>query len=156
MEIRIGRIILDATVRSDAYSENQEKLILLEAIFSNLWDHRIPTYGNKPLLIDSEGFQHAAYDLGFEATIVRAKYVESGMEISRIANEIEGKAKSLGWIAFPRLKKPIVPHRLIFQFHVFDPGYTSGSVRHAETLELIFNLSLFSRLLNDGNSLNDS
>jgi len=147
LEICVGRIILDATVRLDRFGEQEKKLLLFEAIFSNLWDYRIPTYSNEPLLIDSDGFQHSAYDLSFSATISRSKQLEEGTEIPRIANEIEGKARSLGWIAFPSLKKPVVPHRLVFQIHVFDPGCISGSVCHAETLELIFDLSLFGRLL---------
>jgi hypothetical protein len=154
MEICIGRIILDATVRPDEFSEDEEKLILFEAVFSNLWDYRIPTYGNEPFLIDSAGFQHSAYDLSFSATISKSKQLKEGTKIPRIANEIEGKARSLGWIAFPRLKKPVVPHRLVFQIFVFDPGCTSGSVRHSETLELIFDLSLFGRLLENGRKQN--
>ena len=154
MEVRIGRIILDAIVRVDEFSDDEEKLLLFETIFSNLWNYRIPTYSNEPLLIDSDGFQHSAYDLSFSATVTRAKQLKRGTDLPRIANEIEGKAKSLGWVAFPRLMKGVVPHRLIFHFFVFEPGCTSGSVQHSETLELVFDLSLFGRLLRDGEKQN--
>jgi hypothetical protein len=153
IEIRIGRIILDAKVRSEEI-DGEEKLILFEAVFSNLWDYRIPTYGNDPMLVDSEGFQHTAYDLGFHVTISESKQIKEGTKIPRIDNEIEGKARSRGWIAFPPLKKSVVPHRLVFHFYVFDPGCTSGSVRHSETLELVFDLSLFGRLLENARKQN--
>lgn len=150
MEVCIGRIVMDATVRVDEFSDEEEKLLLFEAIFSNIWDYRIPSYGNEPLLIDSDGFQHTAYDLSFSATISKSKRLKHGTELPRIANDIEGKAKSLGWVAFPRLKKGVVPHRLVFHFYIYDPGCTSGSVRHSETLEIVFDLSLFGRLLENG------
>ena len=154
MEVRIGRIVLDAVIRVDEFSEEEEKLLLFEAVFSNLWDYRIPTYSNEPLLIDSDGFQHSAYDLSFSATAAKSRQLKSGTELPRIANEIEGKARSLGWVAFPRLKKGVVPHRLIFHFYVFEPGCTSGSVQHSETLELVFDFSLFGRLLQNSKKEN--
>jgi hypothetical protein len=148
MEVCIGRIILDATVQVDEPNEEDQKLILFETVFSNLWDYRISTYSPDPLLIDSNGFQHSAYHLNWvTASISKSKHLKTGTELPPMADPIEGKARSLGWIAFPRLKKSIVPHRLIFQFHVFDPGHTSGSLNHSETLELVFDLSIFGRLL---------
>jgi hypothetical protein len=153
MEICIERIILDATVVFDSFNLNPVPVVLFEAVFSNLSEYRIGITSPAPLLIDSAGFQHSAYNwwnLGFCPTVCKSKRIEEGTNLPRIASEIEGKAKSLGWITFPLLKKSVVPHRLIFQFPIFDPGSTSGSVRHSETLELVFDLSLLGRLLKNG------
>jgi hypothetical protein len=147
-EIAIGRIDLNAEVRLDRYAEDVESYTLFEAVYSNLWDHVISTNMRDPLLIDSKGFQHAACCLqAGDPFIQKSKCIEEDAELPSIADEIQGKARSAGWIAFPKLKKTIVPHRLIFHFFVFDPGYTSGEVKHSETLELIFDLSLFGHLL---------
>ena|ERR1035437_6833211 len=155
LEIRIGKIVLDATVRPDTCGEELTQVILFEVVYSNLWDYRITTYSPEPRLIDSDGFQHSACVIG-DAIVHKSKHLAEDTELPCIANEIEGNARSHGWVAFPRLKKSAVPHRLIFQTHVFDAGDTCGSVRHTETLELVFDLSLFGRLLGQGKILKRS
>ena len=69
--------------------------------------------------------------------------------MTSVADEIEGLARCAGWIAFSKLKKPAVPHRLLFQLNIFEPGRTSGYVQDSETLELIFDLSLYGRLIGE-------
>ena len=151
LEIAVGNIILDAEVLADCYSGTVEHYALFEVVYSNLWDYVISTTSwNAPSLIDSNGFQHSACSLLSEAMIHKAKNFEPGTELPSVADEIQGKARSVGWIAFPRLKKSVVPHRLIFQFRIFEPGQTSGYVQHSETLELIFDLSVYGRLLSEG------
>lgn len=148
-EIAVGKIVLEAEVLTDSYSETVERYVLFEVVYSNLWDHIISTNSRDPLLIDSNGFQHSACSLSFDAVIHKAKGLKRGTELPSIADEIQGRARSAGWIAFPRLKKSVVPHRLIFQFQIFEPGQTSGYVQDSETLELIFDLSLYGRLIGD-------
>jgi len=149
-EIAVGKIILDAEVLTDSYSETVEHYALFEVVYSNLWDHIISANSRDPLLIDSKGFQNSASSLLSDAVIHKAKGLKKGTELPSVADEIQGQARSAGWIAFPRLKKSVVPHRLIFQHQIFEPGQTSGYVQDSETLELIFDLSLYGRLIGDG------
>ena len=148
-EISVVEIVLDATVKPSRYDDELQRLTLFETIYTNLWDYRLSTQFPEPLLIDSKGFQYSAYSLCSDAAICKSKKIQNGMNVSPVANEIEGHAKTKGWIAFPFLKKSIVPYKLVFRIQVFEPGYTCGSVQDSETLELIFDLSLFGRLLNE-------
>lgn len=151
LEIAVGNIILDAAGLKDSYSGNVEHYVLFEVVYSNLWDNVISTTSwNAPLLIDSNGFQHAECPLYSDAVIHKARHLEEGTELPSVSDEIQGKARSAGWIAFPKMKKSVVPHRLIFQFRIFEPGQTSGYVQHSETLELIFDLSLYGHLIGEG------
>ena len=149
LEIAIGNIILDAEVSIDCYSGKVKNYVLFEAVYSNLWDYVISTNSFEPVLIDSHGFQHTACSLLSDAVIYKAKHLEEGAELPSVACEIQGNARSAGWIAFPKLKKSVVPHRLIFQLWIFKAGQTSGRVRHSETLELIFDLSFYGRLIGE-------
>lgn len=146
MEICIERIILDATVRLNLNQDELKKCVLMEAIYSNLWEHRI-SIGNDQILVDSKGFQHAAFYDRYESTVSKSKQLGAGTELPDVCCDVEGHARIRGWIAFPSLGKSVVPYRLISKLRVFDPGCTSGEVRHSETLELIFDLSLYGRLL---------
>lgn len=151
IEIAVRKVVLDAEVSMDHYSEEVERYVLFEAVLTNVWDHVISTNMRDPLLIDSNGFQHTACCLQAGDPFIRkSKELEEGTELPSIADEIQGKARSAGWIAFPKLKKSVVPHRLIFQFFIFEPGHTSGTVKHSETIELIFDLSLYGRLIGEG------
>jgi hypothetical protein len=149
-EISVIEILLDATVKPLSYGDELQRLTLFETIYANHWDYRLKTQFPEPILIDSDGFQHSAYSLCSDATIHKSKKIKAGTNIFPVADEIEGHAKSRGWIAFPFLKRLVVPHRLVFQTNVFEPGYTCGSVRDSETLELVFDLSLFGKLLSNG------
>lgn len=150
LEVRIGRIILDALVRPRCYDEEVRRLTLIELIYSNLWAHRIPLYQNL-LMIDSAGFQHSPYrDIFFEARVEKSKFLKKGTELPTIAEILEGNARTHGWFAFPKSSGSTVPHRFIFKHHVFAPGYTCGTVQQAQTLEIALDLSVFQRLLGDG------
>jgi hypothetical protein len=149
-EISIIEILLDVTVKPLIHADELKRLILFETIYANQWDYRLNTHFPEPILIDGEGFQHSAYSLCSDATIYKSKQMKRGTNILQVADIIEGHAKSRGWIAFPFLEKSVVPHRLVFQTDVYDPGYTYGSVRNSETLELVFDLSLFGKLLSNG------
>jgi hypothetical protein len=149
-EISIIEILLDATVKPLSYDDELKRLILFETIYADQWDYRLKTNFPEPILIDGEGFQHSAYSLCSDAVIYKSKHMKAGTSILPVADEIEGHAKGRGWVAFPFLEKSVVPHRVVFQTNVFDPGYTCGSVRDSETLELVFDLSLFGKLLSNG------
>ena len=149
MEIWVERIVLDATVCLNLNDDDRTRCVLMQVVYSNLWEHRIEI-NNDQILVDSGGFQHATYVDRYESSVRKAKQLKAGTELSDISCVVEGQAKVRGWIAFPSLGKSVVPHRLISSFRVFDPGCTSGYVRHTETLELIFDLSLYGRLLQNG------
>jgi len=152
LQVQICQVALRATVKQYDYSDEIQQLTLLEAIYSNLWEHRLKANSETPLLIDSDGFQHSAKYLGDEAFVKKSPRMKRGIRVPPVADVIEGSAKSRGWIAFEELKSSVVPHRLIFRTNIFSPGETSGYVEHSETLELIFDLSVFSHLLKDKTS----
>ena len=152
LEIAIGNIILNAEVLLDSYSGERDHYLVFEVVCSNLWDFVISTNDYNPVLIDSNGFQHDACSL-YDAVVCNAKNSERRIKLDGFADEIQGKARNAGWIVFPKLKKNIVPHRLIFKLRIFDPGQTSGLIKHSETLELIFDLSLYGNLIGDGKRL---
>lgn len=143
MEICVERIILDATVRLDLSRDELKKCVLIEAIYSNLWEHCIGVC-NQEVLVDSNGFQHSAYSSRYKSTVCKSKQLEEGTELSELCCEVEGNAKVRGWIAFPGLEKSVVPYRLISRVEASHPN---GEDRHSETLELIFDLSLYNHLL---------
>lgn len=153
MELCVERIVLDATVCLNLNDDNRTKCVLMQVVYSNLWEHRIEI-NNDQILVDSDGFQHAAYVDRYETSVCKSKQIKAGTELPDTSCEIEGHARVRGWIAFPGLAKSVVPQRLISSFRVFDPGCTSGYVRHSETLELVFDLSLYGRLLENGGKLN--
>ena len=149
LAIQIGRIVLHSTLRPSRYSDDLQQVTLIETTYSNLWGHRIPTDCNRPLLIDSDGFQHSGYSTDEDACVIESTHLPEGTRVPGVAAVIEGQARSRGWIAFPELPDPVVPHRLIFRTYIYAPGATSGTVKHSETLELVFDLSVFKRILND-------
>ena len=153
MEISVETIVLDATVCLNLNDNDRTRCVLMQVVYSNLWEHRI-SINNDQILIDSEGFQHSAYVNRYETSVCKSKQLKEGAELPDTYREVEGQAKVRGWIAFPGLGKSVAPYRLISSFQVFDPGCTSGEVRHSETLELIFDLSLYGRLLENSKKQN--
>ena len=155
-EICLTKILLDVTVKPFDYKDELKRLILIELICTNLWEHRLRTFYPAPVLIDSNGFQHSDCGLPPDTKVHKSKHLRAGTLFSPVPYEIEGQAKGRGWISFPYLGKSIVPHRLIFQMQVFDPRMTCGSVRDIESLELVFDLPFCKRLLGDGKNDNFS
>ena len=127
----------------DRYDGITRKFTLLEVVFNNLWNHRISTKCAKsPLLIDSEGFQHEEGDykgnyLCFDQEVNLDTGELTEVELPKPALDLEGNAKTRGWMWFHALPEGVIPHRLIFPFHIFEPGQTSGWVQDMETLEFV-------------------
>ena len=146
-EVAIEKIVLDAEV-VNGFPEAVGHFVLFEVVYSNFWEYVISTNSLGALLIDSNGFQHSECSL-YNPVIHKAKGLKKGTELQSIAYEVQGQARSAGFLVFPELKKSAVPHRLIFQFQIFEPGQTSGYVQDSEKLELIFDLSLYGRLIGE-------
>jgi hypothetical protein len=105
LEIELRRIALHSRVRPWKGSKEVRHVSLFEAIVSNIWAHRISTDSNVPLLIDSDGFQHAEISPGPEAEVITSNVLSEGMLVPRIADTIEAHARTRGWIAFPELSE---------------------------------------------------
>lgn len=135
----------------------EKKFTLIRALFSNFWNHRIDVKPfNTMLLIDSEGIQHSLeddlYKYESETRVRIGKKRSVDYEFESPFCELEGKAKIRGWLWFPALPKHVSPHRLVFKFHVFAPGDTSGRVEDHDTIEIKFDFE-FSQVLPDANNL---
>jgi hypothetical protein len=109
-------------------------------------------------LIDTEGIQHdhETHDLHIyqsetEVSISSKQNVPYDFAPSGDPTTLEGKAKTRGWLWFPALPRGIYPQRLIFNFSIFAPGYTSGVVEDHETLEVTFDFK-FRELLPNARS----
>jgi hypothetical protein len=141
LSTRVDRLIHHVIAR-DRDGSDQE-FTLIHVVVCNLWDHRI-VVGREDFcrLVDSEGYQHSMAfrkpEYNFEEIIpIRINRRKTQFHFFESLDfELEGKAKTKGWLWFPRLGSDCWVHRVIFRHDVFSPGCTSGSVRDAETLEI--------------------
>lgn len=146
--VHIEKVLLNVSVSGRYYSEAKAgKFTLVRVLFSNLWDHRISiNTWLESKLIDSEEIQHKPeidlHVLKSETQVQVSKKHSVGYEFSCPDRIIEGKAKTRGWLWFPALPGGIYPQRLIFNFSIFAPGYTSGAVEDHETIEVAFDFPL--------------
>jgi hypothetical protein len=149
--LTIRNIVLAAYVRTEP--RETAAATLFEVALANRQNYRMPSYFSGFLLIDSEAFQHKPlYKSDCVASVITSERLPPGTPLPSPADELEGRARTKGWLAFPQLENGIVPHRFIYKHNVFDPGETSGFVRGIETLELEFDLGVFARILNDENA----
>jgi hypothetical protein len=150
--LEVRHIALRAEVLTDRILAQVARLTLIQIVVSNSQDFRMPADYSDTIIVDSDGFQHAVHYLSDSATILRAGRLASGTPIAPPAWVVEGHARTKGWLAFPPLEEDLLPHRLIYQHNVFSPGAIDGHVQATETLELVFDLSIFARLLGDATS----
>jgi hypothetical protein len=147
--VELCRVALPAEVLTDRIAGQVAHFTLIEIIVTNFWQCRMPSCYTQAVLVDSEAFQHSMQHLSDSATVLRAVHLRSGTPLPLPAWVIEGSARTKGWLPFPQLENRVLPHRLIYTHDIFQPGEVAGTVEATETLELIFDLSVFSSLLDD-------
>jgi len=147
MGITVENVFLNVRVSGQTYGKHAEKsFTLARVLFSNLWYHRIPIdqYGMIKL-IDSQGMQHRhepdIYSYMHSSQVLIAENRSAPYVFEEVAQVLEGRSKTRGWLWFPALPQGMYPHRLVFRFHIFAPGSTCGRVQDSETLEIIFDFS---------------
>jgi hypothetical protein len=122
-------------------SKEQRDFILLEVGFVNLSDYVLPIGHGKFRMIDSQEFQHEQcnYDrkTGFNLAVSPSKGRPVPAHFAAPMHELEGHAKTKGWIWFDGLTESVHLARLIYRQDVYGPGQTSGWVQHTDTLEFI-------------------
>jgi hypothetical protein len=157
-EILVSKIFLDAEILSGSeyspdYPETLDHYILFEVVYSNLQNYAMPTNCGGARLIDSNGFQYAVkseLSVLSEPMIHKAKGLKKGTKLQNVSDKIHGQARSAGWLVFPKLKKSVVPHRIIFE----EPGDAISGYDDYDILELVFDLSLYGRLIGSGEKIN--
>jgi len=157
MGVCIEKVIVNVPIKG-CYCDATKigNFTLIRALLSNIWDHRIDVLTHDMKLIDTEEIQHShetddlyIYQSETEVSISSKRNVF--YDFAPHAMTLEGKAKTRGWLWFPSLPQGIYPHRLIFNFYIFAPGYTSGVGEDHETLEVIFDFK-FRQLLPNAKS----
>ena len=157
MAVSIEKVLVSVPIKGCyAMKTKKGKFTLIKILLSNIWDHRIDVRTHDMKLIDTEGIQHShesdnlyIYQSETEVSISSKRNVT--YDFAPHAATLEGKAKTRGWLWFPALPQGIYPHRLIFNFYIFAPGYTSGAGEDHETLEVVFDFK-FRQLLPDAKS----
>ena len=147
--LAVRRIVLAADIVTDRILRRTASATLVEVSVANRQEYRMPSGSEDALLIDSDGYQHSRIYLDHSASILSSSRLPSETPLPSPAYEIEGRARTKGWIAFPQLEDGAVPHRFIYKHDLFAPGESSGSVLGTETLELVFDLSVFQRILDE-------
>jgi hypothetical protein len=144
MAMSIEKVLFSVPIIGRFHSESRKgKFTLIRILFSNIWDHRIDVRTHDMKLIDTEGIQHShetddLYIYQSETEVSVSSKRNQPYDFAPHATTLEGKAKTRGWLWFPALPQGIYPHRLIFNFFIFAPGYTSGAGEDHETLEVEF------------------
>lgn len=154
MGVHLEKVLINVPIVGRLYDETKKgNFTLIQVLISNIWDHRIDVRTHDMKLIDTEGIQHShetddlhIYENETEVCIKNKNKVK--YDFTPPATTLEGKAKTRGWLWFPALPQGIYPHRLIFNFFIFAPGYTSGTGEDHETIEVEFNFK-FKELLHD-------
>jgi hypothetical protein len=154
MGVNIEKVFVNIPIMGHSFDECRKRnFTLIRSLFTNIWDHRIRIWGDNMYLIDSEGIQHSQETHDLHIYRQATEVIVSGKrnvayDFASHTGELEGKAKTRGWLWFPALPPGIHPHRLIFNFNIFSPGDTSGLVEDQETLEIAFDFQ-FRKLLAD-------
>lgn len=159
MGVGVEKVLVSVPITGHYYDERRTgKFTLVRVLFSNIWDHRIEIWTHQMKMIDTEGIQHSheaddlhIYQSETEVKITPRQKVPYTFASYENPTTLEGKAKMRGWLWFPGLPLGIYPYRLIFNFEIFAPGYTSGAVEDHETLEVVFDFK-FRELLPSANS----
>jgi hypothetical protein len=159
MSVGIEKVLINIPITGRYYDETRKgNFTLIRVLFSNIWDHRIDIWTHEMKMIDTEGTQHShetddlhIYQSETEVSISSKQNVPYEFASHANPTKLEGKAKTRGWLWFPALPRGIYPQRLIFNFDIFAPGYTSGAVEDHETLEVAFDFN-FRQLLPNAKS----
>lgn len=147
--LAVKRIVLAADIVTDRILRQTASATLVEVSVANRQDYRMPSGSDDAILIDSDGYQHCRVYLHSSASVMSSHRLPSDMPLPSPACEIEAHARTKGWIAFPLLEDGAVPHRFIYKHDIFSPGESSGTVLATETLELVFDLTAFGRILDN-------
>ena len=151
MRVSIEKVLINVPITGDTGNGTKDRTFtLVRVLYSNLWDHPIDTSLRRPKLIDNEGIQHTTdndhWIFTQDASVRLSKNRSVSYSFESLDDTIEGRAKTRGWLFFPPLPPGIYPHRLVFQFLTFEPGFTSGRVQDHDTLEVVFTFQ-FRKLL---------
>lgn len=153
MGVTIEKVVVNIPIQGESAIESKEKeFTLVRVLYSNLWEHRLTTETQGVKMIDTEGIQHSpesdlyTYEQETKVRIGKERCVPYSFESPD--DTLEGGAKTRGWSWFSALPKGTWPHRLVFNFFVFEPGYTAGVGQDHETLEVVFDFN-FKQLLPD-------
>lgn len=147
MAVNIEHVFANIQLSSETFerTRTEQRFTLTRVLFSNIWQHRISIRTHMMQMVDTQGMQHAVTHLDSYASDIRVR-ISPSQEVSYkfegLADELEGKSKTRGWLWFPALPGSIYPHRFIFRFNIFNPGHTSGRVQDTETLEVAFAFQL--------------
>lgn len=145
MGVRVEKILLNARVSGDTGAEVKEKdFTLIRVLYSNLWDYRLSTDFQGTKMIDTEGIQHShetnMFVYGCQSKVRLSRKEVIPYDFDSPQNNLEGRAKTRGWLWFPSLSRSVFPHRLIFNFYIFAPGCLSGVSEDRDTIEIVFQL----------------
>ena len=147
--VTVRRFILSSEIVAEHYLDKTSAATLVEVAVTNHKEYRMRSSACRALIIDSDGFQHSQIDLTRSAYVLSSCRLPPNTPLPSPAEIIEGHARIKGWIAYPQLENGAVPHRFIYQHGIFPPGETSGHLLATETLEIVFDLSVFGRILDD-------
>lgn len=152
MRVSIEKVLINVPITGNTWDGTIDRTFsLVRVLYSNLWDHPIDISHQQPKLIDSEGIQHTTdindhWRFEKDATVRLSKKRSVPYSFESPAQTVEGRAKIRGWLFFPSLPPGIYPHRFVFTFWTFEPGFTTGRVQDHDTLEVVFSFQ-FRKLL---------